>query len=400
MTYLKSIFFFVLVFCSLTVKSQNYQDSLRRELTDYLNKNSIPGLSVSILNKNKIVFEEGFGYANVAEKRAYTTETIQNIGSVSKTFIAVSLMKAIELGYFDLETDINAILPFKVVNPYLPDEIIKVKYLTTHTSGILDNLPIFNRSYRFEGPKVQNELLFKMMQENNYTSDLNDTTLVTFLKAYLTPQGALYNKENFGNSSPSKRVSYRYSNIGSALAAYLIEVKSGMSFADFTQRYIFKPLRMHKTSWFKTKENVKKQAIPYFTKNIAFPFYHLTTYPDGGLRTSDKELSLYVREMMKMLEHNSNLITERSAVEMFKPVFTLQSLPENMSLQTRNKGVFWNIYNDGYIGHDGDDPGASANILFNKTTGIIFMSNIYIADRTKILSILKKYAPLLVASSK
>ncbi|QDW25050.1 hypothetical protein [Pedobacter sp. KBS0701] len=57
-----------------------------------------------------------------------------------------------------------------------------------------------------------------------------------------------------------------------------------------------------------------------------------------------------------------------------------------MSLQTRNKGVFWNIYNNGYIEHDGDDPGASANILFNKTTGIIFMSNIYIANRSKIIA--------------
>ena len=367
-------------------------------MTDYLNKNSIPGLSVSILNRNKVVFKEGFGYADIAKKQAYTPQTIQNIGSVSKTFIAVSLMKAIEFGYFDLETDINTILPFKIVNPYLPDEIIKVKYLTTHTSGILDNQEIYNRSYRFEGPKVQNELLIKMMKENNYTSDLNDTTLITFLKAYLTPQGALYKKENFSNSKPGKRASY--SNIGSALAAFLIEVKSGMSFADFTQRYIFKPLRMNNTNWFRTKQNAAKQAVPYLTADIAFPFYHLTTYPDGGLRTSAAELSLYVREMMKMLNNNSGLIERTSAIDMFKPVFTLQSLPENMSLQTRNKGVFWNIYNDGYIGHDGDDPGASANILFNKTTGIIFMSNIYIADRTKILSILKKYAPLLAASPK
>ncbi|MDQ0639127.1 CubicO group peptidase (beta-lactamase class C family) [Pedobacter sp. W3I1] len=398
MTPLKSLFFFVIVFCSLTVKSQNYQDSVRLKLQDYLDQNNIPGFSVAILNRDKIVFESGFGYANVAKKQTYTPQTIQNIGSVSKTFIAVSLMKAIEQGYFDLETDINTILPFKVVNPYFPDEVIKVKHLTTHTSGILDDQEIYNRSYRFEGPKVQNEPLMKIMKENHYTADLNDTTLITFLKAYLTPQGALYKKENFSNSKPGKRASY--SNIGSALAAYLIEVKSGMSFADFTQQYIFKPLHMKNTNWFKSKQNAEKQAVPYLTKDIALPFYHLTTYPDGGLRTSVVELSLYVQEMMKMLNNNAGLIKSASAIEMFKPVFTPQSVPENMSLQTRNKGVFWNIYNDGYIGHDGDDPGASANILFNKTTGIIFMSNIYIADRSKILSILKKYAPLLAASPK
>jgi len=398
MTRLKLIFLFFTVCCSLTVKSQNYRDTLRLELTDYLDKNNIPGFAVSIINQGNTVFEGRFGYADIAKKQEYTPQTIQNIGSVSKTFIAVAIMKAVELGYFSLETDINTILPFKVVNSYLPDEIIRVKNLTTHTSGILDNQEIYNRSYRFEGPKVENEFLHKMMKENNYTSDLNDTTLITFLKAYLTPQGALYKKENFSNSKPGKRASY--SNIASALAAYLIEVKSGRSFADFTKQYIFKPLHMNNSSWFKTKKNAVKQATPYLTKEIRLPFYHLTTYPDGGLRTSVAELSLYVREMMKILNNNPGLITRASATEMFRPVFTPQTLPENMSLQTRNKGVFWNIYNDGYIGHDGDDPGASANILFNKTTGIIFMSNIYIADRSKILDILKKYAPLLVVVTK
>jgi CubicO group peptidase (beta-lactamase class C family) len=129
---------------------------------------------------------------------------------------------------------------------------------------------------------------------------------------------------------------------------------------------------------------------------MAFPYYSLTTYPDGGLRTSALDLSKYVLEMIHSLNGNSKILTNKSVETMFKPAFTTATVPTNMNLQTRNKGVFWNIYNDGYIGHDGDDPGVTTNILFNDHMGIVFITNIYLKDRTDILKILKKYGERLV----
>jgi CubicO group peptidase (beta-lactamase class C family) len=231
------------------------------------------------------------------------------------------------------------------------------------------------------------------MKANGYTSDLADTTLQTFLKSYLSPTGKLYSAKNFYNSEPGKRASY--SNVGSALAAYLIEVESGMSFPTFTEKYVFIPLKMH-SGWFLTKKILKQHSIPYFTKQKAFPYYTLTTYPDGGLRTSALDLSKFVLEMIHGLNGNSKILTKESVKTMFKPVFTAANVPANMNLQTRNKGVFWNIYNDGYIGHDGDDPGVTTNILFNGQIGIVFLTNIYLKDRIDILKILKKYGERLV----
>ncbi|MBT2561913.1 beta-lactamase family protein [Pedobacter sp. ISL-68] len=392
MSHIKLILATLILLISFEAESQNYTDSLSSALTDYLNKNEIPGFAVMILNQDKIVYEKGFGYANIEKKQPFKTNTIQNIGSVSKTFIAVALMKAIELGYFTLETNINDILPFKVVNPNAPNDTISIKYLTTHTSGILDNKVTLNRSYRFIG-QAKSDKLIQILKGYNYTSDLRDTTLGTFLKSYLTPDGQLYTKDNFGSALPGKSASY--SNIGSALAAYLIEIKSGLSFADFTTQYIFNPLRMKETSWFLPKKINNRQATPYLDKSTPLPFYHLTTYPDGGLRTSASELSLYVSEMIKTLNNKSRLINKNSVATMFKPVFNEINVPQGMLLKTRNKGVFWNLYKDGYIGHDGDDPGVSTYILFNRHTGIIFLSNIYMEDKTNIISILKKYAPSL-----
>ncbi|QNK63997.1 beta-lactamase family protein [Pedobacter sp. PAMC26386] len=392
-----TLLLFAILFANI-VQAQNYADSLTTAIGKYQNETEIPGLVVVISDRNKIVYQHGFGYADFENKKPFTPQTIQNIGSVSKTFVAVALMKAIELKYFTLETDINEILPFKVINPYFPNEVIRVKDLTTHVSGIIDNQEIYTRSVRFRKSNNLNRTVAAVMKEHGYTSDLSDTTLSSFLKAYLSTDGRLYNNKNFSNSKPGKRASY--SNIGSALAAYLIEIKSGMSFARFSEKYTLKPLKMNNSDWFLTEKNLKQHSIPYLNKQMAFPYYSITTYPDGGLRTSALDLSKYVLEMMHTLNGNPHILSQQSGKIMLKPVFTPSNLPENMSLRTRNKGIFWNIYTDGYIGHDGDDPGVSSNIQFNHAIGIVFICNLYLEDRTKVLNILKKYGEQLIKEAK
>jgi CubicO group peptidase (beta-lactamase class C family) len=77
------------------------------------------------------------------------------------------------------------------------------------------------------------------LQSLGYHQKINDSPLKVFLKDYLTISGKYYNAKNFGYIAPGG--SSHYSNIASALAAYLIEVTSGMSYAKFTEKYILKP---------------------------------------------------------------------------------------------------------------------------------------------------------------
>lgn len=392
---IRNIFIFLFLFNLLNIPAfaQNYKDSLDQALSSIYSKSEFPGFSTIIVDKKGILYQKSLGYADMENKRAFGTHTIQNIGSVSKTFIALALMKAIEMGYFDLETDINSILPFKVKNPYFPEEQIKIKHLVTHTSGIIDNNRIYTRAYLFKHNVKTDPTVLAFMNQNGYTGGLSDTTLSTFMYSYLSDQGKLYDKANFSNSKPSE--SAAYSNIGSALIAYLIEIKAGMSFATFSKKYTLAPLKMNRSDWHLSEVNSKSYALPYFDvkKKITFPLYSLITYPDGGLRTSTNELSKYLSQMMLGLEGNSTLLSKASFELMFKPQFSADKLPKNFSLKTRNKGVLWNLYNDGFIGHDGDDPGVISNVLFNKEIGIIFLSNIYLENRNEILDMMKKYGP-------
>ncbi|HEY4325702.1 MAG TPA: serine hydrolase domain-containing protein [Mucilaginibacter sp.] len=364
-------------------------DRLTSSLQQIVKKDSLPGMSVILVNANHSIYERNFGYADVSKKISYTSQTIQNIGSVSKTFIAIALMKAIELGYFNLETDINTILPFKVINPNYPTAVITIRELSNHTSSILDNPAIFPDTYKFdEGFAPYDTAAYKLLQSLGYHQKVSDTSLKTFLYNYLSADGKYYNTNNFSSSAPGS--SSHYSNIASALAAYLIEVKSGITYAEFTEKYILKPLKMNNSGWFLSAQKATEYAKPYYDLIASFPFYQCITYPDGGLRTSTADLSKYLMALINGYNGDQSLLSTPSYQAMFTPQFSKDNPPKGISLAYRNKGIFWNLYNNGTIGHDGDDPGVSTFLFFNPKTGLggVFLCNKYLADKSGIITLL------------
>jgi len=374
---------------------QSRFDTLTRALERVYQRDSLPGLSVVLVNEKKIIYQHSFGYANIEQQIKYSAKSIQNIGSVSKTFAALALLKAVELGYFDLDTDINAILPFKVVNPNAPTSRMTVRHLANHTSGIIDNPSIFYDTYQFDTTlAAYSSVAYAKLKKLGFNQRVRDCSLGRFMYDYLNDRGQYYAKENFGLDAAGRSSSY--SNIGSALAAYLVEIKSGMSYADFTRQYIFRPLHMRQTSWFLNAKRLKRYAHPYDDNFSALPFYHLITYPDGGLRTNTADLSKYLIALIKGYQGGEKLLKRSSYSTMFTPQFAKESPPKGIRLTTRNKGIFWNLYVNGTIGHDGDDPGVSSFLFFNPKTGLggVFLSNKYVADKKSITDLLMQFTSM------
>lgn len=349
----------------------------------------MPGLAVTIVDTKGVIYKKGFGFANIQAAEPYTLKSIQPIGSVSKMILAVALMKATELGYFTLDTDINEILPFKVINPYQPDHVITIRKLTTHTSGLLDNPITFPNTYKFDLKRRPfSKDLMQLMKSMGYQQKIKDSTLKEFNYNYLSTEGKYYSKDNFVNISDSQK--YVYSNIATALIAYIIEIKSGTSYSAFTSEYIFKPLSMNHSSWFTANVKLKDQARLYHNSNLIFPLYDFITYPDGGLKTNASDLSKFLVDMINGLSGRSVLLKQKSFQTMFTPQFSNQDPPKGIKLESRNKGILWNLYTNATIGHDGDDPGVSAYILFNPSNGLggLFLCNKYLEDKSPLVNIL------------
>lgn len=78
-------------------------------LTRIYNETEAPGFAVSVVKNDEVLYQKSFGKADIEMNKAYTNQTTQPIGSVSKTFVAAAIVKSIEQGHFTLETDLNNI---------------------------------------------------------------------------------------------------------------------------------------------------------------------------------------------------------------------------------------------------------------------------------------------------
>jgi CubicO group peptidase (beta-lactamase class C family) len=333
---------------------------LSKKLTELQAKSIIPGFAVSIIKGDSVFFQEGFGYSDKATKTPYTPQSIQPVGSVSKTFIAMALMQCVEQGLFTLETNINSLLPFEVKNPNHPDKAIKIKHLATHTSGILDNPAYYFQTYEL--------------------GKTPSTSLEQFLRDYFTPGNRFYALENFANKIPDEQ--YNYTNFGASLAAFIIEAKTGESFDAFTKRTIFDPLTMNDSHWFFDDSKASKYATLYEVNGQIEPIYDQVlnadrsvktycslSYPDGSLKTSTADLTKYLLEMLKGHSKTGGiLLNESNYVTLFAPRYTASNLPIDMDEKEPNRAIFWAITNKKRVSHTGGDLGVSAFISFNPET--------------------------------
>lgn len=383
---MKNIFLFLITFLLVTLftVSCDKDDDIqlpptsietRDELTAVLNTiyedAEAPGFAVSVIKNDSLIYQEAFGKADIAAGKDFTNQTLLPIGSISKTFIAAAIVKAIDQGYFTLETNINDVLPFGVNNPKQPNTPIKVKHLVTHTSGLLDNFEYYLTAYHIlpgeELTSTGAQILMDVGAEQRQTIALGD-----FLADYYQPQGAGYSLENFADTAPGS--SWQYSNIASSLAAYLVEVATGEDFKDYVEENIFQPLGMYATAYDLEDLNPAHVAQLYWDQQTPFPKYTNDSYPDGGVQTCSEDLTKYLLDMMKGVRgHSTTLFSPASYEVLFSTLLPDGVLPAYAGDQ---QGVFW-FFEDGMISHDGSDPGTTCDLRFDEagTTGAILLVN-------------------------
>lgn len=361
--------FVLVIFTFVQAMAQNYSEALTKELNRHLAVSDLPGFAVSIVNQEGILYQKAFGLADKANRLDFKTSTIQNLGSVSKTVVGLALVKAIEEGKLSMDTEINELLPFEVVNPYFKDHPILVRHLANHTSSILDT-DHYRKSYILDDSFSESENVHEEFLDFIEKHDPMD--LKEFLFRILNKEGDWYSKRNFLKAEPGTIKDY--ANLNAALAAYIIEVATAMPFEEYTQSRIFTPLGMKFSSWNMSKDNWLMTATPYFPAGDQVPRYRLITYPDGGLYSNVEDLSKYLIEMIKVYSGQSSYL---------KPEFAKLLLPGDDD----NDRAFWGMGEKSRnIGHGGSDPGAQADLQFNadRKIGRIILCNVNAEDNEEL----------------
>lgn len=318
------------------------------------------------------------GSADHHAERAYDQHTIQPIGSVSKTFVGLALAQMVERGALDLDAPVDPILGWAVRNPRHPQQPITLRQLATHTSSILDHEDDYQRAY---------------VPATSAAPDLEDGGLEDFLRDYFLPQDRTLLQRRFGTSAPGLR--YAYANIGAALAALVIERRSGQPFADYVQAHILTPLKMSDSGYpgFGTRPDPAQLATLY-AHGKPLPAYRLLTYPDGGLRSSCHDLSRYAWAIVAAAQGDASALPAATVQRMLQPQWS--KLPRGTPEALRNHGLFWEYKRSGAVGHSGGDPGLTAllSIDLSAKRARVLLTNTLIDDsaaaRTAFLEVWKR----------
>jgi len=205
-------------------KLESFADDFFAKRMDDLH---IPGLTIVVVQNSEILLAKGYGSSSLANGGDFVPDqTVVRIGSVSKLFVATSVMQMVERGLLDLDADINTYLTtFQVEDTY--PEPITLANLLTHTSGI---------------------------QDPPYVSNMDPDAvepLGSYLANHLPPRMAAAGEE------------FVYSNHGYALAAYVVEKVSGTSFDQYVLENILQPLDMENSKYLMSPPLPEELAVGY-----------------------------------------------------------------------------------------------------------------------------------------
>lgn len=196
-------------------------------MTSYLREKHIAGATVSIVRDSTVLLSKGYGYADVAARTPVDPRTtLFRIGSISKLFTWTAVMQLVEQGKLTLDADINTYLDFKI--PATFPEPITLKHVLTHTPGF---------------------------EEDGRDLFTDDPARVKTMKEWLP--GRMPTRVR----PPGVHASY--SNWATAVAGYVVERVSGMSYDEYIERYIFKQLGMQYAS---SRQPLPASLLPHMSQ--------------------------------------------------------------------------------------------------------------------------------------
>lgn len=350
-----------LLMCGLLVTAQNPNPStvIDAQINQLMESKYLPGVSTVIVKDGEVVWMNSYGYANTDSKAKYTNTTSQMLASVSKTFTGMALLQLAEAGKFNLDDPINNYISSAINVPGHENTPITFKMLLTHTASINDSA-VMDNFYNWSGDP---------------TISIKDC-----VEGYFLAGGAYYNaSENFLTDQPG--TGFKYSNMGTTLEAYLVEVISEMSFNDFCKEYIFDKLCMTNTHWyFEEYSDVSQLANPHDNVNSTYtvvPHYGFADFPNGGLKSNVTDLANLMIAILGNGIINDNRFLKAETVD---AMFTGQ-IPNidqgDMGLQFYQEEFNVNQQSIPLWGHGGEEKGVKTEMYFDhqENMGIAVLGN-------------------------
>ena len=339
------------------VNNQDVCRQAEQEIAQVAEHYKAVGLAVAAVKDGEIVYNASFGYKDWENKTPLENDDVLRIASISKSFVATSILQLVEQGKLSLDADVSELMGFVIRNPKYPDTPITVRMLLSHTSSMSDS----NGYFTFD--------------------NLHREKSSTWEKAW-------------NSYEPGSK--YQYCNLGYNTLGAIIEIVSGERFDKYVSEHILKPLGVY------GNHNVMELDPAKFTKIYKYsgsgysykcsesaydsPAAQLENYkmgysttvfsPTGGLKISAKDLATVMMMHMNYGTLGDVKILGKEMCELMQSEIVPTNYPQEkygMAILSSNdyiKGIR-------VVGHDGIALGAYTSMFWNqeRNFGVVVMTN-------------------------
>jgi CubicO group peptidase (beta-lactamase class C family) len=333
-------------------------DYVEYQVEALMDDHDIPSIAIALIDGEDIIYEEAFGYANLKEETLATLDTVYKIGSITKVFTAIEIMRMAEEGLIDLDAPIEAVLPDFSIQGYDPSsDPITIRSLLNHRSGLPRGDCLVSWHWDAK-PHV--------------------------LKAQVDSLAESYLAHPVWSS-------YKYSNIGYEILGRIIEVVRGVQapspdavsgFPYYMRENILLPLGMEDTQFGSDlllygRDSGRAHAMGYYEadgKQTLVNQFDIIALASGNMQSTLEDMEAFMVYMMNLEGQEDPIISPESFAAMVEARYH-----EDWDPQANGLGFFTDtdMVDELLVFHDGGNQGFISLIMMvpDHDLGLVILSN-------------------------
>ncbi len=312
----------------------------------------VPGVAIAVVQDGKVIYAKGYGYRDLEQKLPVTTGTLFPIGSITKSFTALTFAILKNEGKVDWDKPVRNYLPEFEMNDPVAGEQATPRDLFSHRTGL-----------------PRHDLVW-------YSSDFSREDLVARLHELKPNKGF--------------RSAYQYNNLTITTMGYLEGKLTGLGWEGCIRQKIFAPLGMSHSNLSVTDiEKTDDHALPYeLRKDVVtkVPFHNIDAVgPAGSINSSVDDMSHYLIFQLGNGKYaDKTIVTESDLREMHSPQTAIPDPPPAFSfpgLGHFSYGLAWvatSYRGHNLVWHNGGIDGfyALLSMLPDDHMGVVVLTNL------------------------
>ena len=311
---------------------------LQERIAALVEENELPSVGIALVNADGPLWVGAIGKANIEDDVDADAETMYRIGSTSKMFVSLAVLKLVEEGRLSVDDELADLAPeIEFENPWEDTDPVRIVHLLEHTTGWDDiHLPEY--------------------AHNEYPP----TTLREGLDYHPHSRKSRW--------IPGTRSSY--CNAGPPVAAYVVEKITGQEFESYVQDTLFAPMGMETMTYQWSEYVQEKGVVSYMNDNTPQDYWHIIMRPSGSINASPEDMAKLARFFINRGSVDGvALVSPDSITRMEYPASTSAA----RAGQTAGYGLsnFMSSHESWiYHGHDGGVNGGLTEFAYMPDAGI------------------------------